>query len=404
MQIYHPDGRPIYHFGTENPITIENTYHEKPFRAFWVSNVVNIDLPTVNNIEDYQQKVIQMLDTAIAYRMTAILFQVRTTNDAFYRSELNPYSRYFTGIEGKEPPFDVLAWIIEETKRRGLEFHAWCNPYRISLNGNIPKDEYLKTCDDKNFAKRHPELIVKDKKGQIILNPAREEVKQFLVDSMVELVSNYAVDGIHFDDYFYPYAGLDDVENDLKDYEYRENKSWSLGDFRRHHVTDAMEKIYHALKKHDPKLRFGLSPFGIWKTKYSDPMGANVDPHCGECYYGQYADAYDWVRRGIIDYIVPQIYFDFAHKLAPFADIVDWWAEVCKNSNVDLYIGHGAYRLGTDGRYINPNEVVDQVMYANQYESVKGNVFFTYKTFIDIDKAKEGMDRLKALFVGRSSE
>jgi len=388
----------VKHFRSEDAVDIPEVYHAKDVRAFWVSNVANIDLPTVEHMEDYQAKVIRILDTAVDYNINTLFFQVRTTNDAFYESKLNPYSRYFTGTEGKKPPFDVLAWVIKEAKQRGLSFHAWCNPYRVSLNGNIPNDEYLKTCDDLNFAKRHPELIVLDKKGAIILNPAKEEVKQFIADSMVELISNYDVDGIHFDDYFYPYAGLDDVYNDLHDYEFRENEAWSLGDFRRHHVTDAMRKVYHAMKAYNPKLEFGLSPFGIWKTKDSDPKGANVDPKCSESYYGQYADSYTWVKEGIIDYIVPQIYWDFGHQLAPFADLLDWWVDLCKDSHVKLYIGHGAYRLGTEGRYLDPEEMVYQVKYANQHEVVKGNVFFTAKTFLDPDKAYPGMQRLKTLF------
>ncbi|HAX02433.1 MAG: hypothetical protein A2Y45_04045 [Tenericutes bacterium GWC2_34_14] len=388
----------INHFNSETPVEIPEVYHEKEVRAFWVSNVVNIDLPTVEDIDLFQKKVISILDTAVDFNINTLYFQVRTTNDAFYESKLNPYSRYFTGVEGKKPPFDVLAWIIKEAKQRGLSFHAWCNPYRVSLNGTIPKDEYLKTCDDLNFAKKHPELIVLDKKGAMILNPAKDEVKQFITDSMVELVSNYDVDGIHFDDYFYPYAGLDDVYNDLKEYEFREEESWSLGDFRRHHVTDAMRKVYQALKKHNPKLQFGLSPFGIWKTKESDPKGANVDPRCSESYYGQYADSVTWVKEGIVDYIVPQIYWDFGHHLAPFADLLDWWVDLCKDTNVKLYIGHGAYRLGTDSRYQNPNEIVDQVKYANQHDVVSGNVFFTAKTFMDQDKAFPGMQNLKKLF------
>jgi uncharacterized lipoprotein YddW (UPF0748 family) len=393
----------VMHFGTQTPVDIPEIYHEKEVRAFWVSNVVNIDLPTVSDIEDYQKKIIRMLDTAVAYNINTLFFQVRTTNDAFYASKLNPYSRFFTGIEGKEPPFDVLTWIIKEAKQRGLSFHAWCNPYRVSMNGNIPKDEYLKTCDDLNFAKRCPECIVLDKKGAIILNPAKEEVKKFVMDSMVELVSNYDVDGIHFDDYFYPYAGLDDHYNDLREYDQRKDKEQSLADFRRDQVTDAMKRIYQAIKEVNPKLEFGLSPFGIWKTKKSDPSGANVDPRCGESFDGQYADSVTWIKEGIIDYIVPQIYFDFGHHLAPFADLVDWWVNVCKESKVKLYIGHGAYRLGTEGRYEDPMEMVYQVKYVNQYDTVKGNVFFTYHTFIDEDRVLPGMKELKKLLKGDKS-
>ena len=396
----HPD-EPIYYFQTNHQIEIPETFNLKDFRAMWVSNVLNIDLPTVEDIDTYQRKVIEMLETCLSYNINAIFFQVRTTNDAFYESKLNPYSRYLTGKEGKKPPFDVLKWIIEETKKREIEFHAWCNPYRVSMKSSMTKDEYLKDCDDLNFAKKHPELTVLDKNGQIILNPAKKKVKQFIIDSMVELANNYDVDGIHFDDYFYPYAGLDENNNDFADFAVRTNHSYTLGDFRRQNVSDVIQGVHEALKHLNPKIRFGVSPFGIWKNKANDPKGSNTDPRCSESYDNQYADAYLWVKKGYVDYIVPQIYWEFGHPIAPFADILDWWVNLLKGSSVDLYIGHGAYRLGNEGEFENIFEITNQLKYANQYPEVKGNVFFTYKTFINQDQSKMGMKEVKKLLTRR---
>lgn len=394
---YKEKDEPICYFETNQQIEIPNQFTKKPFRAMWVSNVVNIDLPIVFPIEVYKDKIIKMLDVAKSYDLTAILFQVRTNNDAFYESKLNPYSRYFVGKEGLNPPFDVLKWVISETKNRGLEFHAWCNPYRVSMNGNLSVDAYFETCDDLNFAKKHREHIVLDKNGQIILNPSHQEVKNHIIHSMIELATNYDIDGIHFDDYFYPYAGLSDTHGDQIDYENREEKSWSLGDFRRFHVTDMIRTLNKALKKLNPKLRFGLSPFGIYKNKANDPIGSNTSIKCSQSYDNQYADSYLWVKEGIIDYIVPQIYWEFGHLIAPFADICDWWVDLVRDSKVDLYIGHGAYRLGNEGEFENPNEIVNQVLYSSQFNEVKGHVFFTYKTFIDQEKCYQGMQKLKRL-------
>ncbi|MBU1142867.1 MAG: family 10 glycosylhydrolase [Firmicutes bacterium] len=403
MKLYkykHPE-EPIYYFQTNHQIEIPEDFNLKDFRAMWVSNVLNIDLPTVEDIDNYQIKVIEMLETCISYNINAIFFQVRTTNDAFYESKLNPYSRYLTGKEGKKPPFDVLKWIIEETKKRKIEFHAWCNPYRVSMKSSMTKDEYLKDCDDLNFAKKHPELTVLDKNGQIILNPAKKEVKQFIIDSMVELAKNYDVDGIHFDDYFYPYAGLDENNNDFADFAVRTNHSHTLGDFRRQNVSEVIHGVHEALKHLNPKIRFGVSPFGIWKNKTNDPKGSNTDPRCSESYDNQYADAYLWVKKGYVDYIVPQIYWEFGHPIAPFADILDWWVNLLKGSHVDLYIGHGAYRLGNEGEFENIFEITNQLKYANQYPEVNGNVFFTYKTFINQDQSKMGMKEVKKLLTRR---
>lgn len=245
-----------------------------------------------------------------------------------------------------------------------------------------------------NLAKQHPEYLVLDKKGKLILNPALQEVKQHIIDSMEELVTNYDVDGVHFDDYFYPYSGLHDEINDQQEFEAQELE---IGDFRRQNVNDVIKGVYDIMKKVNPTLQFGVSPFGIWKNKKENEYGSNTAPACSESYYGQYADSLTWIKEGYIDYIVPQIYWEFGHKIAPFADICDFWVEVCKDSKVDLYVGHGAYRLGSGNNWDNKEEITNQLKYANQYETVKGNVFFTYKTFIDKEKSYDGMNELKKL-------
>jgi uncharacterized lipoprotein YddW (UPF0748 family) len=390
----------VCYFGTEKPIEIKEPLTAQPFAAMWVSNVVNIDLPVFDDIGVYQKKIVEMLDVAQAYRLSAIFFQVRTTNDAFYASKLNPYSRYFTGVEGKQPPFDILPWIIEKTHERGIEFHAWCNPYRVSVNGALSKEQYLETCDNLNFAKRHPEFILKAKDGKLILNPARAEVKSFIIDSMIELAQHYDIDGIHFDDYFYPYGEIDEENADLNEYAKRTDQHQSLGDFRRDQVTDVIDGVHKALQKTNSKLRFGISPFGIWKNRASDPLGSNTDPRCSQTYFHQFADSRKWVVEKMVDYVVPQIYWPFSHHLAPFADLCDWWSELCDTHGIDLYIGHGAYRLGREG-FGTQDEMLWQVAYAASRKAVKGHVFFTYNTFREPKDGLEGMTKLKQLLKER---
>jgi len=392
------DNEIVCYYNTEKPVEIPTEFTPKKVKALWVSNVVNIDLPVVvGDGEAYKQAINKLLDTCEEFHINTLYFQVRTTNDAFYKSKLNPYSRFLTGIEGKEPPFDVLAWVIQETKKRGIEFHAWCNPYRVSANGTLSQEDYLKTCDPHNFAVRHPELLIQDATGKLILNPARDEVKEFIIYSMVELAMNYDVDGVHFDDYFYPYGGLHNEHDDTAEYHERINLEESLGDFRRRHVNDVIKGVHEALKKMNPSLQFGVSPFGIWKNKDTDPNGSNTSPKCSESFVTQYADTVFWVQEGYVDYIVPQIYWEFGHKIAPFADICDFWVDVCKDTDVKLYIGHGAYRLGSKGDWLNSDELTDQLKYANQFEQVDGNVFFTYHTFTDGLEAEEGIRKLQKL-------
>lgn len=397
---YKDPKTPINYYKTQKQVTIPEKYSDKSFKALWVSNVLNIDMPTTEHIEIYKNRIIEIFETCKKFQLNAVFFQVRTTNDAFYDSKLNPYSRYFTGKEGAKPPFDVLSWIIEKARSYQIEFHAWCNPYRVSMKSDLTKSEYLEQCDDLNFAKKHPEMVVTDHRGQLILNPARAEVKKFIIESMKELATTYDVDGIHFDDYFYPYGGLIDEDNDFKEYEQRSDKNQSLDDFRRQQVTEVIRDMHTELKALNPSLRFGVSPFGIWKNKTDDQLGSNTDPKCSQSYNNEYADSYLWVKKGYIDYIVPQIYWDFGHPIAPFADIADFWVEAVKHTKVDLYIGHGLYRQGTPGGYENPLEVVNQVKYVSQYKEVKGHVFFTFHTFIDDNQVKEGVEQIRLLFEG----
>lgn len=388
---------PITYWDSNEQVVIPEKYIEKPMRAFWVSNVVNIDMPNLSDLAAYKAKLEEIIQTAIDYNISAIFFQVRTNNDAFYKSKLNPTSRYLVGKEGDELTFDPLKWIVKEAHKNNIELHAWCNPYRVSM-ANKDKDDWLETCDDLNLAKRRKDLIVLDTEGQIILNPAKEEVKKHIFDSMLEIIENYDVDGIHFDDYFYPYKPLHEKYNDLEEFENRKDKSQTLEDFREQHVDEVIKGVYDVVKKFNPTIQFGVSPFGIWKTTASDPRGSNNPSGVYESGISQHANSYRWVKEGFIDYVVPQLYWDFAFEKASFADMAKWWVDLCKGTNVKLYIGHGAYRLGKDGQYEDKMEIVNQVKYVNQYNEVQGNIFFTYKNFVSEGPEKEGMAELKKLF------
>lgn len=380
-----------------NQVVIPKKYHEKPVRAFWVSNVVNIDMPNQLDLKKYKEKLKEIIETAKNYNINTIFFQVRTNNDAYYKSKLNPTSRYLVGKEGDPLLFDPLDWIVKDAHKNNIELHAWCNPYRVSM-ANHDKDEWLESASDLNLAKRRKDLLVLDTEGLIILNPAKAEVKQHIIDSMMEIIKNYDVDGIHFDDYFYPYKPLHHEHDDIEEYEKRKDKNQSLDDFRERQVDEVIKGVYDAVKAYNPKLQFGVSPFGVWKTNLSDPNGSRNVGGVYESGISQHANSYRWVKEGFIDYIVPQLYWDFAFEKAPFADMTNWWVDLCKGTNVKLYIGHGAYRLGRDGQYEDKMEIVNQVKYANQFKEVQGNIFFTYKTFVQDGPEKEGMLELKKLF------
>ncbi|VEU80290.1 Uncharacterized protein conserved in bacteria [Haploplasma axanthum] len=340
-----------------------------------------------------------MFKIAKEFNINTIFYQVRPMNDAFYESKLNPYSRYLTGEEGLKPSFDVFEYIIKKAKEHKIAIHAWCNPYRVSMKLDINKNEYLKTLDDLNFAKKNPNLVITDSNNQLILNPAREEVKKFIIESMLEIIDKYDVDGIHFDDYFYPYSSLSAHDNDLNDYEEAKNDYSTIADFRRYHISDIIRRLNEKIKKRDKNIMFGISPFGIWRSKQNDERGSNTAANTSQSYDTQYADSYNWIKNGYIDYIVPQLYWEFGHPVAPYADLVDWWTNIIKDTKVKLYIGHALYRLGNEGEFENPIEIVNQIKYANKYKEVNGNVFFTYHTFKEIEN-KKGVLEVKKLLKG----
>lgn len=388
--------KPINYFETEEQVIIPSEYKEKDVRAFWVSTVANIDLPILTDELEYKRLLDEIIENALKYNINTIFFQVRPLNDAFYKSKLNPTSRFLLGEEGKQMPFDILEYIVKKANKHNIEVHAWCNPYRVARPiGELTKEEYLNTLDDLNFAKKHPDLVIMDENKQLILNPTKEEVKVFIIESMIEIIENYNVKGIHWDDYFYPYAKLSEDDNDLDEFELRMDKSQNLADFRRYHVTDVIKRLHQAVKKVDKSKEFGVSPFGIWMSRHNDPRGSNTAKNTSESYITQYADTYLWVKEEYIDYIVPQLYWEFGHHLAPFADLAKWWASVVRGTNVKLYIGHASYRLGKEGEFENKDEVSNQLKFANNLDEVDGNVFFTYKNFKDVEVLKEGMESIR---------
>ena len=295
----------VTYFRSEEPVLIPEKIEEKDaLRGVWVSTVANIDLPKLKDVEDYKKHLDDIIKTVKEYKMNAVIFQVRPTNDAFYESELNPWSSYITGEQGKYPGFDILGYFIEKAKKEQIEVHAWLNPYRVSQitldKLEMTKDEYLKTLDDKNFAKKNPHLVMETSRKALILDPASKEVQEFVSDSALEIARKYDVKAIHMDDYFYPYEEYVDPDEEKKQYQVGiKNKA----DFRRYNVTCLIKMMKEKLDTLDRKVEFGISPFGIYRTstKYSSKenaweYGSNNDESCFNCYEGLYADIYYWME------------------------------------------------------------------------------------------------------------
>ena len=375
------DGDYVNYYQTNIPVELPTSYTEKDaeVRAVWVATVSNIDIGMHYSEESYKNEIIAMLDRLEELNFNVMFFQTRPMNDAFYDSDYAPWSRYIMGAEGVDPGWDIFQFILDEAHHRGIEVHAWLNPYRVST-GTADKQTQLDLLHDQNFAKQNPDLVIQDSQGKLILNPGEARVRAYIVNVVNELMSKYDVDGIHFDDYFYSYSGMSDLQ-DAETYNRTKLTGESLDDWRRRNVDTLIENLHIIIgnwnRNQDTTVEFGISPFGIWSS--GGDYGSNTSPYALQSYSDQYADTRKWVMEGWLDYIMPQLYWEFDHSAAPFADLVDWWAELTATHGVDLIIGHGFYRYA-ENTWDNPNEITEQLRYISQYDSIVGSSFFSYKT------------------------
>lgn len=334
---------------------------EEDMRAVWISTVYRADYPSVqNNAEAQKQEFIQKLDQAQALGLNTVVVQVRPKGDALYQSALNPWSEVLTGTQGKDPGFDPMEFMIAETHKRGMEFHAWMNPYRITTSGTD-----LAALSADNMARQHPDWII-TYNGAMYYNPAKQEVKQYIIDTVAEVVENYDVDAIHFDDYFYP------SNYPLSEGEGRDGQEANA---RRGHVNDLIKGVYEKIKSIDSSVEFGISPMGIWKNSTSDPSGSATKGTEG--YYNVYGDAKTWVEKGWVDYIVPQIYWETGNAAADYETLVKWWSNVVKGTDVDLYIGQGIYKDSV------ASEITKELQINEKYDQVGGSFYFSLRDLLN---------------------
>lgn len=378
--IKHKDtGLPI-----ELPIYTERT---KEIRGVWVSTVSNIDLNQWVDDQQYKNEIISILNRAQSLNMNTIFFQIRSMNDAMYPSELAPYSRFIKGAQGEGLDWDILRFTIDEAHKRGLELHAWLNPYRIA---NMPAEtthaEMLATLHADNFAKKNPHLVLKQTNAPsggtatFILDPGRPEVRQYLSHVIEEVLTNYPdVDGIHFDDYFYV-TTTEDAQTFIN---YNPTNISTLADWRRNNVDMMIKNVHDIVEDFNitngKKVKFGVSPGGIWANKSTHPDGSNSTGW--QSYVSLFADTRKWVKEEWLDYILPQLYWDFGATSSAFEVLVDWWVDVVSDVNVDLLVGLGFYRYTDNTPWTNEDIFVEQLRYISQYAEVAGHVTFSFRTF-----------------------
>lgn len=343
-------------------------------RGVWVSSVLNLDYPAkpVADAATLKAEADKILDGAADLGFNAIFLQVRPCADALYKSSLYPWSIYLTGEQGKAPSggFDPLAYWVDGAHKRGMELHAWINPYRITRAAA----EWDKLSAD-NAAKQHPEWVVKYK-DNYYFDPALSDVRQLVIDGAVEIVKNYDVDGIHMDDYFYPGTDFDDSASYAKLGAGRDK-----GDWRRDNVNKLVSGLYQAVKAADKNVSFGISPAGIWASKTLNPAGSATTSTYSS-YYNMYADTRGWVKSGWLDYIAPQIYWERGHKTADFTALLNWWSEQVNGTGVKLYIGLADYKTldakASDNAWFDGREIAGQIADCAAKQQVSGVIHFRY--------------------------
>lgn len=366
-------------FITSRPTQAEvpTTYQKHELRAAWIASVLNIDWPSKPGlpVEKQKQEFIKLLDDIKNVGMNAVVMQIKPTADAFYPSQYGPWSEYLTGVQGKDPSYDPLAFMVEEAHKRNLEFHAWFNPYRITMNHTN-----LNQLAENHPAKQHPDWVV-SYGGKLYYNPGIPEVKNFITEGILEVVQNYDIDAVHMDDYFYPYKVTGEEFPDQNTYKaYNNGKFSNIGDWRRDNVNQLVSGLNTAIKQEKSYVKFGISPFGVWRNIADDPTGSNTT--AGQRNYDDlYADTREWIQKGYIDYITPQIYWNIGFTPAAYDVLLDWWVKETENKPIHLYIGQAAYKINNNSvpAWSDPEEYPRQITLNHQFSQIKGSMHFSLK-------------------------
>ncbi len=377
-----------------NPGPFAQTSPKRELRAAWIATVMNIDWPSGKglSVAQQQQEFVTLLDTLKQIGMNAVIVQVRPVADGFYPSSYEPWSEYLSGTQGRasEPYYNPLSFMIGQARLRGLEFHAWFNPYRASMNENL---RYA----DNHPIRQHPEWFVQYG-GKYYYDPGNPDAREFVLRSIMETVKHYDFDAVHFDDYFYPYRIANVEFPDSCSHEaFGKNSFRNKDDWRRDNVDYFVRELSRRIRQEKPHMKFGISPFGVWRNIDRDSTGSKTQ--AGQTNYDDlYADVLKWLREGWIDYVTPQLYWNIGFKVADYKVLVDWWSKHTYGKH--LYIGQGVYRIGGKG-WEDPDELLNQVTVNRGYASVHGSMYFSAKTFLrnknGVNEKMSGIYPYKAL-------
>lgn len=338
---------------------------KREFRGAWIQTAFQGEYKNMTPAQ-MRKDFVRKLNYLQKCGINAIVFQVRPEADAFYKSDIEPWSRFYTGQQGVAPAgnFDLMAFLIEECHKRNMEFHAWLNPYRASTSGSTQ-------FADSHIYNKHPEWFVTYNK-QILFDPGLPDSRQFICRVVRDIVTRYDVDAIHMDDYFYPYPAPGVPFPDDKSFrKYGLNKGYTAaqrGDWRRENVNTLIRELKRTILLAKPWVRFGISPFGIYRNKKSTPDGSGSNTNGLQNYDDLYADILYWEEQGWIDYNIPQIYWEIGHPAADYITLAKWWDKNSKGCH--LYLGQSVERTMKAG------ELTRKMRYERALPNVKGNCFW----------------------------
>lgn len=352
------------------------TLPKSELRGVWVATVANIDWPSKPglNAEEQKREMSFLLDAHQRAGINAIFLQVRPSADAIYNGK-ELWSRFLTGRQGQAPApyYDPLEFAVEEAHKRGMELHAWFNPYRAAFD-LVPSNT-----NPNHITRKHPEWFF-NYGGKKLFNPGLPEVQQYIVDVILDVVRNYDIDGVHFDDYFYPYPAKGQEIPDLNTFRKYGAGFRHIDDWRRANVDQLIRRISEQVHKEKPFIKFGVSPFGIWQNQNQHPEGSETAGLSG--YSQLFADARNWVQQGWVDYINPQIYFAFNNRAAAYDKLLNWWNN--NSYGKHLYIGHAAYRAADNAPgWREKNQLPNQIRYLRNRFGIQGSVFFSSKSLVN---------------------
>ncbi len=349
---------------------VNATYPRTEFRGMWIASVLNVDWPSRTGLSVAAQKaeLRSWLDLAVKRRLNTVLLQVRPAADRMWISTLGePWSAYLTGTQGKDPGYDPLAYAVTEAHRRALSLHAWINPFRVSVGSS------LTSLVATHPARKNPTWSFAYG-GKRYYDPGVPAVRSYIISVVKDLVSRYDVDGVHFDDYFYPYPVAGQSIPDATTYAKYRGSFTSRETWRRNNVNVFIRDVHLAIHAAKARVCFGVSPFGIWRNLSSSTLGSATSGL--ESYSALYADSRAWVKSNWIDYVVPQLYWNQGFAAANYNVLVDWWAKQVAGTSVKLMTGEAAYKVNSGGAWNDPNELRDHLTKARAVRAVRGASFY----------------------------